>query len=78
LNFPIKLNNKLAALQRSLETGDMRPTAGVMKVLQELSAELEVELRKLDGVLQGDLASFNRKLEARKIEPVRPGGGTRA
>ena len=70
LNFPIKLNNKLAALQRSLETGDMRPSAGVLKVFEELSAELAVELQKLDRLIQGDLTAFNRRLEARKIAPV--------
>jgi photosystem II stability/assembly factor-like uncharacterized protein len=52
LNFPIKLNNKLAALQRSVETGDGRPTAGAYKVFDELSAELDVQLRKLDALLQ--------------------------
>jgi hypothetical protein len=26
LNFPIKLNNRIAALRRSVETGDARPT----------------------------------------------------
>lgn len=70
LNFPIKLNNKLAALQRSLETGDMPPTAGVLKVFGELSEELAVELRKLDRVIQTDLQAFNRKLEARKLPRV--------
>jgi hypothetical protein len=70
LNFPIKLNNKLAALQRSLETGDMKPSAGVLKVFEELSAELAVELQKLDRLLQGELTAFNRRLEARKLAPV--------
>jgi hypothetical protein len=70
LNFPIKLNNKLAALQRSLETGDMRPSAGVLKVFEELSAELAVQLSKLDRVIETDLTVFNRKLEARRIPPV--------
>jgi hypothetical protein len=70
LNFPIKLNNKLAALQRSLETGDMRPSAGVLKVLDELSAELAVQLNKLDRLVETDLTAFNRKLEARRLAPV--------
>ena len=71
LNYPVKLNNKLAALQRSLETGDMRPTAGVLKVLDELSAELDAQLRKLDALLATDLPAFNRRLESRKLDPVR-------
>jgi hypothetical protein len=70
LNYPVKLNNKLAALQRSLETGDMRPTAGATQVFQELSAELDAELRKLDTLLQVDVPALNRKLEARKVPLV--------
>lgn len=70
LNFPIRLNNKLAALQRSLETGDMRPSAGVLKVLEELSAELAGQLNRLDRLLETDLVAFNKKLEARRIAPA--------
>jgi photosystem II stability/assembly factor-like uncharacterized protein len=70
LNFPIKLNNKLAALQRSLETGDMRPTAGVRTVFSELTAELDAELRRLTRVLETDVPAFNRRLEARRLPPL--------
>ncbi len=44
LNFPIKLNNRLASLRRSLENGDARPTDGAYQVFKELSAELEGHL----------------------------------
>ena len=52
LNYPIKLNNRLAALQRSVETGDARPTAGSYQVYKELSAELEQQLTALNALLQ--------------------------
>jgi photosystem II stability/assembly factor-like uncharacterized protein len=73
LNYPVRLNNKLAALQRSLETGDMRPTAGVLEVLAELSAELDAQLARLDALVSNDLAALNRKLEARKLPAVSAG-----
>ncbi|MGQ0650256.1 MAG: WD40/YVTN/BNR-like repeat-containing protein [Gemmatimonadaceae bacterium] len=73
LNYPVKLNNKLAALQRSLETGDMRPSAGVMQVLTELSGELDAQLQKLDALIANDLAALNRRLEAKKVEAVQAG-----
>jgi len=41
LNFPIKLNNRLASLRRSMENGDARPTDGAYQVFKELSAELD-------------------------------------
>ncbi|HTR31409.1 MAG TPA: hypothetical protein VMH27_19185 [Puia sp.] len=52
LNYPIKLNNRLAALERSVETGDARPTAGAYQVFKELSAELETQLAALNALLQ--------------------------
>lgn len=52
LNFPIKLNNRLASLRRSVETGDARPTDAAYQVFQELSAELDVHLKKLDELME--------------------------
>ena len=50
LNFPIKLNNRLASLRRSLENGDARPTDGAYQVFKELSAELDGHLEAWEGV----------------------------
>jgi photosystem II stability/assembly factor-like uncharacterized protein len=52
LNFPIKLNNRLASLRRSLENGDARPTDGAYLVFEELSAELESHLQKLEELIR--------------------------
>jgi photosystem II stability/assembly factor-like uncharacterized protein len=51
LNFPIKLNNRLAALERSVETGDAKPTASSYQVFKELSAELDRQLAELTALL---------------------------
>jgi photosystem II stability/assembly factor-like uncharacterized protein len=55
LNFPIRLNNRLAALERSVEEGDARPTAGSYQVFKELSAELEQQMAALNALLQNKL-----------------------
>jgi photosystem II stability/assembly factor-like uncharacterized protein len=52
LNFPIRLNNKIAALGRSIETGDAKPTDASYKVYKELSAELEKQLTDLDQLMK--------------------------
>jgi photosystem II stability/assembly factor-like uncharacterized protein len=62
LNFPIKLNNRLAALQRSVETGQARPTDAAYVVFEELSKELAGHLAKLDQLINADLAQINQKL----------------
>jgi len=63
LNFPIKLNNRLASLRRSVENGDAKPTDGAYKVFKELSAELEGHLGKLNQTLSSDLPSLNQLLK---------------
>src|SRR5205807_6357710 len=60
LNFPIRLNNRIAALLRAVETGDARPTDQSYVVFKELSADLDVELGKLDDALNTELTRFNQ------------------
>ncbi|MGB5555709.1 MAG: glycosyl hydrolase [Flavobacteriaceae bacterium] len=70
LNFPIKLNNRLASLRRSVESGDAKPTDGAYKVFGELSAELEKHLRELNGVMQSDLSQVNAILKSSGAEAI--------
>jgi photosystem II stability/assembly factor-like uncharacterized protein len=70
LNFPIKLNNRLASLRRSVETGDARPTAGAYQVFEELSSELETHLGRLRMVLKNGLPAVNALLRQYDIKPV--------
>jgi hypothetical protein len=55
LNFPIRLNNRLASLRRSVETGDAKPTDGAYKVYDELRKELEGHLAKLDQLIENEM-----------------------
>ncbi len=66
LNFPIKLGNRISAVRRSLETGEGKPTAGVYKVFDELSKELDGHLTKLNAIVAGELPSLNQKLNLNK------------
>lgn len=73
LNFPIKLNNRMASLRRSVENGDARPTDGAYKVFEELSKELEGHLAKLNAILDNNLSSINTKLKSGNMKPVETG-----
>jgi hypothetical protein len=70
LNYPIRLNNKLAALQGIVEGGDARPTDQSYAVFKELSGRLDKELARLDAIVKGDLAGFNTQLAGMKLEGV--------
>jgi hypothetical protein len=63
LNFPISLNNRLASLRRSVETGDAKPTDAAYQVFEELSAELATQLDTLDRAVKQNLPQLNRQLE---------------
>ncbi len=73
LNYPIRLNNKLAALQGVVESGDYRPTDQSYAVFKELSGRLDKELSRLDALVKGELATLNKALEAARLAPVKDG-----
>ncbi len=70
LNFPIKLNNKLAALLGVVESSENRPTDQSYAVFERLSALLQAELDRLEGILTGDLAALNARFTRAGMEPV--------
>lgn len=71
LNFPIKLNNRLASLRRSVENGDAKPTDAAYQVFEELSKELSTHLEAMDKVLSAELPKINTALEGKGLKPVK-------
>jgi len=72
LNFPIKLNNKIAALGSSIERGDGKPTAASYEVFKLLSDQLAVQKTRLDTTLKTDLPAVNKLLTDRRLDPLAP------
>jgi photosystem II stability/assembly factor-like uncharacterized protein len=70
LNYPIKLNNKLAALQSVVETGDNKPTAQSYAAFKDLSGRLDMQIGRLEGIVKIDLTVFNTQLRSKKLQPV--------
>jgi len=70
LNYPIKLNNKIAALMGIIESADHRPTQQTYEVFDELSKALDTELQKKDATLKTDLPRLNAAFQREKIEAV--------
>lgn len=70
LNFPIKINDRIAALGSSVEKGDARPTAAAYVVFKELSADLDVILRRLDSVDATDVKAPNAIMAKHKLPPI--------
>ena len=70
LNFPIKLNNKLAALGNVVGATDTAPTAQSSMVFEELASKVNAQLLKLGGLLKDDLASFNRLVREQNVPAI--------
>jgi photosystem II stability/assembly factor-like uncharacterized protein len=71
LNFPIKINNRLASLLRVVETGDGVPTSNVGPIFVDVQAELKVQTDKLQQTLATDLPAFNQQAERAGLDPVK-------
>src|SRR5205085_11891092 len=65
LNFPIKINNRLASLLSMVNHGDGKPIGNALLVFNDLKAELKVQTDRLGRVLSADLAAFNT--EAKRL-----------
>jgi hypothetical protein len=72
LNYPIKLNNKIAALAGVIESADNKPTNQSVEVFNELSAQLDEQLQKLNDTLKKQLPLLNAALKREKLEAVDP------
>ncbi|MFZ5623440.1 MAG: WD40/YVTN/BNR-like repeat-containing protein [Gemmatimonadota bacterium] len=71
LNYPIKLNNKIAALAGVVASTEARPTRQSYAVFEELSAALDRQLGLLKAAL-ADLAPRNEQLKAAGLEAIVP------
>ena len=70
LNFPIKLNNKLAALMGVVERGETAPTAQSFRVFDHLSELLQTELIRMNTIIEQDLRRLNELLQEEGLDPI--------
>jgi photosystem II stability/assembly factor-like uncharacterized protein len=70
LNFPIKINNRLASLLSVVNRGDGRPIGNAPAIFKDLVAELKVQTDRLAKVLSTELAAFNAEAKRLSLEPV--------
>ena len=59
LNYPIRINNRIAALGGVVASGDYRPTEQSGEVFDQLSGELQVQLDRLQSIVTTDVPAFN-------------------
>jgi photosystem II stability/assembly factor-like uncharacterized protein len=72
LNYPIKLNNKIAALSGVVASTEARPTKQSYDVFNELSAALETQLKSSKSSIDELLPRINAVLRAAGLQPIVP------
>jgi photosystem II stability/assembly factor-like uncharacterized protein len=72
LNYPVKLNNKLASLIGMMEAAENEPTEGHREVYQYLSSMLQEELARMDVIIETDLQRLNELLRNEDLPPINP------
>lgn len=70
LNFPIRLNNKLAHLNSLAGSGNFRPTDQMVAFKKEISSEIDIHLTALDKILKEEVPAFNSLVKQKNIDAV--------
>ena len=70
LNFPIRVNNRLANLLSMSEQGDGRPGSGMYAVFEIMVERLEGHLTRLQAVWDDELAEVNEELRRLGLEDI--------
>jgi hypothetical protein len=74
LNFPTRLNAKLAALTSVVASADGAPTRQAYEVFHDLATRIDQQLIRLQEVIDADVAAFNELIRASAIPAVVPRG----
>ncbi len=70
LNFPIRLNNKLAGLASQAGVGDFRPTEQAYEFSREIIQAIDLELAALKKIIAEDLPLLNEAIKKAGIPAI--------
>lgn len=70
LNFPIRLNNKLAHLNSLIAMGDFKPTDQSVEFKTEITVLIDAELAKIYEVFENDVKTLNQKVKQSDIDLI--------
>ncbi|ALI99343.1 WD40/YVTN/BNR-like repeat-containing protein [Rufibacter tibetensis] len=70
LNYPIRLNNKLANLASQASVGDFRPTDQMYAFQKEVTAQIDEQLQKLNQVFATDLPALNQLIRSKNVDAI--------
>jgi photosystem II stability/assembly factor-like uncharacterized protein len=70
LNFPVRLNNKLAALGSEVDGSDYKPTEQVKTVYNEITEKINEQLNQLNKVMTDKVPKFNELVKQKQVSAI--------
>ena len=70
LNFPIRLNDKLAGLYGVAASGQNAPSKQAREAFAELAGQADVQINHLKKVLSADVSSLNRLISEKQVPVI--------
>jgi len=70
LNYPVRLNNKLAALGNEADGSDFKPTSQVRAVHSEITGKIDEQLQMLNKIFNDRIPKLNDLVKQKQVDPV--------
>ncbi len=70
LNYPIKLNNKLAHVARLVGGSNFKPTDQAVDFKEEVTSQIDEQLEMLNEVINSEVPDFNKMVKQKSINAV--------
>jgi hypothetical protein len=76
LNYPAKLNAKVASLLGAVGGADYAPTKGMRDVFADLSRRIDAQIKKWQAIVASEIPVFDRMVRSSGVPAVGSGAGT--
>jgi hypothetical protein len=73
LNYPAKLNAKLASLGGYIGGADFAPTTGMREVFEDVAKRVDAQIAKWDAVVRSEVAAFDKLVRSSGVPAVGAG-----
>jgi hypothetical protein len=70
LNYPVRLNNKLAAVLADLESSDSQPTSAEQQVYEDLATEINAQLKAWGQIVDEKIPTLNKSVRDADVPAV--------
>jgi photosystem II stability/assembly factor-like uncharacterized protein len=70
LNYPVRLNNKLGALNSEVDGSDFKPTEQVKVVQKEITEKIDEQLNLLNKVMSDKVPKFNDLVKQKQVSAI--------